>query len=259
MMESDKEEARRALETAERKLSENDYNGAREFVWKAHKLYPELVGLEQVLMITHVYMCGSDWYGILGVDPLADDETVKRQYKKLALSLHPDKNRFHGAEGAFKLVSDAWCLLSDKPKRLAYDRTRRWKESYQKKSDWPKNEPASSSFSPSSTSAYHHQAQERWKQWGKKLREDTKPQKEQASSTSASFDYAKAAERSQERWEQCLKNQEKMSMQQRRNSNILHQKKGKSNIKREEELKQNKIEEEEDEMNITIEEEEMMF
>ncbi|BAB10847.1 unnamed protein product [Arabidopsis thaliana] len=40
----------------------------------------------------------SDWYGILGVDPLADDETVKKHYKTLALLLHPDKNRFNGAE-----------------------------------------------------------------------------------------------------------------------------------------------------------------
>jgi len=61
----------------------------------------------------------SDWYGILGVDPLADDETVKKHYKTLALLLHPDKNRFNGAEGAFKLVLDAWSLLSDKAKRIA--------------------------------------------------------------------------------------------------------------------------------------------
>jgi len=33
----------------------------------------------------------ADWYGILDVDPLADDEVVKKQYKKLALLLHPDK------------------------------------------------------------------------------------------------------------------------------------------------------------------------
>ncbi|CAL9244633.1 unnamed protein product, partial [Arabidopsis halleri] len=53
----------------------------------------------------HVYISASnreggesDWYGILGVDPLADDETVKKHYKNLALLLHPDKNRFNGAE-----------------------------------------------------------------------------------------------------------------------------------------------------------------
>ncbi|GKD84571.1 DnaJ domain-containing protein [Tanacetum coccineum] len=66
----------------------------------------------------------SDYYGILGVNPLADDDTVKKHYRKLALSLHPDKNKSIGAEGAFQLVSQAWNLLSDKDKRLAYDHKR---------------------------------------------------------------------------------------------------------------------------------------
>ena len=66
-----------------------------------------------------------DWYGILGVYPYADEETVRKQYRKLALNLHPDKNKSPGAEGAFKLVSEAWSLLSDKVKRLAYNQNRR--------------------------------------------------------------------------------------------------------------------------------------
>ncbi|KAL1205232.1 hypothetical protein V5N11_011515 [Cardamine amara subsp. amara] len=47
-----------------------------------------------------------------------------KQYKNLALLLHPDKNRFNGAEGAFKLVSQAWDLLSNKARRIAYDQKR---------------------------------------------------------------------------------------------------------------------------------------
>ncbi|XP_010451361.1 PREDICTED: chaperone protein dnaJ 49-like [Camelina sativa] len=73
----------------------------------------------------------SDWYGVLGIDPLADDEAVKKRYKKLALLLHPDKNRFHGAEGAFKLVLQACDLLSDKVKRSAYDQKKKSKQVYQ--------------------------------------------------------------------------------------------------------------------------------
>ncbi|XP_019089428.1 PREDICTED: uncharacterized J domain-containing protein C17A3.05c-like [Camelina sativa] len=140
-MNPNEEEAKRAIDIAERKLSENDYNGAKKSAVKAHELYPKLDGLEQVLMMIDVYISASnkingeaDWYGILGVDPLADDEAVKKQYKKLALLLHPDKNRFNGAEGAFKLVLQAWDLLSDKAKRTAYDQKRKPKPLKRKRS-----------------------------------------------------------------------------------------------------------------------------
>ncbi|XP_019087473.1 PREDICTED: dnaJ homolog subfamily B member 12-like [Camelina sativa] len=129
------EEARRAMEIAEKKLSENDYDGAKNFVNKAQRLYPQLDGLNQLSMMINVYIYASnrggeeaDWYKILGVDPLADDEAVKKTYKQFALLLHPDKNKFDGAEGAFKLVSEAWCLLSDKVKRASYDQRRKSKE-----------------------------------------------------------------------------------------------------------------------------------
>ncbi|KAL9281489.1 putative DnaJ domain, Chaperone J-domain superfamily [Arabidopsis thaliana] len=61
---------------------------------------------------------------------------VKKHYKQLALLLHPDKNKCYGAEGAFKLVSEAWCLLSDKVQRSSYDQRR--KNSKQGKSSKPK-------------------------------------------------------------------------------------------------------------------------
>ncbi|KAL1206980.1 Chaperone protein dnaJ 49 [Cardamine amara subsp. amara] len=131
-MESNEEEARRAMEIAKKQLSENDYNGAKKFINEAKKFNPKLDGLEQVLMMVNVYISASnkingeaDWYGVLGVDLLADDETVKKQYKRLALLLHPDKNKFIGSEGAFKLVLEAWCVLSDKVKRSSYDQIRR--------------------------------------------------------------------------------------------------------------------------------------
>ena len=131
-MECNKEEATKAIKIAERKLSENDYNGAKRFARKAKTLYPTLDGLEQISTMVDVYISASnktngsesDWYGILGVDPLADEEAVKKQYKKLALLLHPDKNRFNGAEGAFKLVLHAWSLLSDRDERYLYDERR---------------------------------------------------------------------------------------------------------------------------------------
>ncbi|KAL1206687.1 Chaperone protein dnaJ 49 [Cardamine amara subsp. amara] len=127
-MDCNKDEAKRAMDIAERKITEKDYNGAKKFVNKAQNLFPNLDGLKQLLTTVEVYISGEnklagepDWYGILGVDPLATDLEVRKKYLKLALMLHPDKNRFKGAEGAFKLLSDAWGLLSDTDRRYSYN------------------------------------------------------------------------------------------------------------------------------------------
>lgn len=138
-MECNKDEAVRAKEIAERKFTERNYAGARKFALKAQNLYPGLEGLSQMLTTLDIYISAEnkvsgevDWYGVLGVNPLADDEAVRKQYRKLALTLHPDKNKSLGAEGAFKLVSEAWSLLSDKAKRLVYNQKRNLKGFQQK-------------------------------------------------------------------------------------------------------------------------------
>ncbi|GJZ23682.1 DnaJ domain-containing protein [Tanacetum coccineum] len=100
-MECNKDEATRAKEIAESKFSSKDLNGAKKFGSKAQNLFPGLEGISQLLAVLDVHVAAenkvsgeSDYYGILG------------------------------AEGAFQLVSQAWNLLSDKDKRLAYDRKR---------------------------------------------------------------------------------------------------------------------------------------
>nr|KYP54719.1 Chaperone protein dnaJ [Cajanus cajan] len=127
-MECNKDEATRAREIAERKFAAKDTLGAKKFALKALNLFPALEGISQMIATLDVYLSAenktngeADWYGVLGVDPLADDDTVRKQYRKLALMLHPDKNKSVGADGAFKLISEAWSLLSDKTKRAAYD------------------------------------------------------------------------------------------------------------------------------------------
>ncbi|KAK8452779.1 hypothetical protein SEVIR_5G172000v4 [Setaria viridis] len=62
-----------------------------------------------------------DFYGILQAEGTADEMTIKKQYRKLVLSLHPDKNSYAGAESAFKFVAEAYSTLSDRAKRYAYD------------------------------------------------------------------------------------------------------------------------------------------
>lgn len=138
-MECNKDEAFRAKNIAERKFEQKDYAGAKKFALKAQALYPGLDDLTQMLTTLDVYISAEnkisgevDWYGVLGVSPSTDDETVRKQYRKLALILHPDKNKSVGAEGAFKLLSEAWSLLSDKSKRLAYNQRRSSKGFQQK-------------------------------------------------------------------------------------------------------------------------------
>ncbi|TKY45032.1 DnaJ-like subfamily B member 12 [Spatholobus suberectus] len=130
-MECNKDEATRAKEIAERKFAAKDTLGAKKFALKAQNLFPALEGISQMVATLDVYISAenktngeADWYGVLGVDSLADDDTVRKQYRKLALMLHPDKNKSIGADGAFKLISEAWSLLSDKAKRAAYDEKR---------------------------------------------------------------------------------------------------------------------------------------
>ncbi|KAI3949524.1 hypothetical protein MKX01_001038 [Papaver californicum] len=48
-----------------------------------------------------------DWYFLLGVEENAETDKIRKQYRKLALHLHPDKNQHPKAELAFKLVSEA--------------------------------------------------------------------------------------------------------------------------------------------------------
>ncbi|KAF8409703.1 hypothetical protein HHK36_005782 [Tetracentron sinense] len=131
-MECNKEEAFRAKEIAERRFAAKDFIGAKKYAVRAQTLYPELEGISQMLATFDVYVASAvqigdeiDFYSVLGLKPLADEDAVRKQYRKLALILHPDKNKTIGADGAFKLVSEAWTLLSDNGTRTSYDLKRR--------------------------------------------------------------------------------------------------------------------------------------
>ncbi len=64
-----------------------------------------------------------DYYEILEVSREASFEEIKKAYRKLALKYHPDRNPGDKeAEEKFKLINEAYQVLSDEEKRALYDR-----------------------------------------------------------------------------------------------------------------------------------------
>ena len=63
-----------------------------------------------------------DLYSVLGVEKDADDKTIKKAFRKLALDCHPDRHADDpDAESRFKAINDAYQTLGDPEKRKAYD------------------------------------------------------------------------------------------------------------------------------------------
>jgi len=65
---------------------------------------------------------GKDYYEILGVGRDASQEEIKRAYRKLVRQYHPDANPGNKeAEERFKLINEAYEVLSDPQKKAQYD------------------------------------------------------------------------------------------------------------------------------------------
>ncbi|MCR4329979.1 MAG: DnaJ domain-containing protein [Candidatus Roizmanbacteria bacterium] len=63
-----------------------------------------------------------DYYEVLGVAKSANNDEIKRAYRKLALQWHPDRNKAAHATEKFKEINEAYSVLSDANKKAQYDR-----------------------------------------------------------------------------------------------------------------------------------------
>ncbi|GJN25378.1 hypothetical protein PR202_gb13199 [Eleusine coracana subsp. coracana] len=122
------EEAIKAKDMALKKMDNNDFGSAQRILLEALKISPDLEDISKLLTICNVHCAAKkkvkkqiDWYGILQVDVAAEETIIKRQFQKLVMLVHPDKNKFAGAEAAFKLVAQANSILSDATNRVLYD------------------------------------------------------------------------------------------------------------------------------------------
>ncbi|KAJ9560382.1 hypothetical protein OSB04_005542 [Centaurea solstitialis] len=133
MQATSRAEAERLLQIAEKLLEENDLNAARDFALLAQETDPLLDASDRIMAIADVLIAAANHhhhhhhhYAILQIDDIHrrnhDSDIIKQQYRRLALLLHPDDNKFPLAGSAFKLVEDAWDVLSDPAKKELYDR-----------------------------------------------------------------------------------------------------------------------------------------
>ncbi|XP_030464884.1 uncharacterized protein LOC115684283 [Syzygium oleosum] len=125
-------EAERWLTAAAKLLATRDFQGARTFAMRARESDPGLEDADHMLAVVDTLLAGEpravggggepDWYAILQLGHLTQSlELIATHFRRLALLLSPDRNRFPFADQALRLAFDAWSVLSNPSKKALYD------------------------------------------------------------------------------------------------------------------------------------------
>ncbi|KAJ0074789.1 hypothetical protein Patl1_34687 [Pistacia atlantica] len=120
-------EAEFCKDMAENFFMQQQYDLAIFSIVSAKLKNPQLHGLNNYLNAYMVHKIDStikdEWYAVLGIkDHGVGADEIKKRYKDLAVMIHPEKCSSVAAEGATKLINEAWETLSDARKREAYGR-----------------------------------------------------------------------------------------------------------------------------------------
>uniref|UniRef100_A0A0B6ZVZ3 J domain-containing protein n=1 Tax=Arion vulgaris TaxID=1028688 RepID=A0A0B6ZVZ3_9EUPU len=104
-------------QTRQRKYSQSKtQKSSAESEVKQHAEYTK----EQLAAVKRINSC-KDMYEVLELSKDFTESDLKKAYRRLALQMHPDKNKAPSATEAFKAIGKAYSILSDKEKRKQYD------------------------------------------------------------------------------------------------------------------------------------------
>jgi len=74
-----------------------------------------------ILSLVSVFAAHKQYYDLLGVEPSASQNDIKKAYRKLSMQYHPDVNPSQEAHDKFTNINNAYEVLSDPEKRRKYD------------------------------------------------------------------------------------------------------------------------------------------
>lgn len=123
-------ESLRWVGIAEKLLNNNDLIGSKTFATRARESDPTLHQPDQILAIidtliaaeTQISVNNLDWYAVLQLARRThDSELIASQYHRLGVLLNPNSNKFAYSEHAFKLVTEAWLVLSNPSRKFHFD------------------------------------------------------------------------------------------------------------------------------------------